>query len=66
MLIHGARAALPTLSKSETPFGGWLRGLTTREHVNIVVVALAAKLARIVCAVLRTGKQFEMPAATVS
>jgi len=27
MLIHGARAALPTLSKSETPLGGWLRGL---------------------------------------
>jgi transposase len=66
MLIHGARAALPTLSKSETPLGGWLRGLTARVHVNIVVVALAAKLARIICAVLRTGKQFEMPAATVS
>ena len=35
MLIHGARAALPTLSKSETPLGGWLRGLLgagAREH----------------------------------
>jgi transposase len=66
MLIHGARAALPTLSKSETPLGGWLRGLMARAHVNIVVVALAAKLARIVCAVLRTGQKFEMRAATVS
>jgi transposase len=46
MLIHGARAALPTLSKSETPLGGWLRGLLARAHVNTVVVALAAKLAR--------------------
>ncbi len=27
MLIHGARAALPTLSKGETSLGGWLRGL---------------------------------------
>ena len=45
MLIHGARAALPTLSKSETPLGGWLRGLTVRARVNTVVVALAAKLA---------------------
>ena len=66
MLIHGARAALPTLSKSETPLGSWLRGLTTRAHVNTVVVALAAKLARIICAVLRTGRKFEIQAATVS
>src|SRR5215204_744977 len=66
MLIHGARAALPTLSKSETPLGGWLRSLMARAHVNTVVVALAAKLARIICAVLRTGQRFEMRAATVS
>jgi transposase len=66
MLIHGARAALPTLSKSETPLGGWLRGLAARAHVNTVVVALAAKLARIICAVLRSGQRFEMKAATVS
>jgi transposase len=66
MLIHGARAALPTLSKAETPLGVWLRSLLTRAHMNIVVVALAAKLARIICAVLRSGKKFEMTAATVS
>ena len=66
MLIHGARAALPTLSKSETPLGGWLRGLLARAHVNTVVVALAAKLARTICAVLRSGQKFEMKAAAVS
>jgi transposase len=66
MLIHGARAALPTLSKSETPLGEWLRGLLARAHVNTVIVALAAKLARIVCAVLRSGQQFEIRAATLS
>ena len=65
MLIHGARAALPTLSKGETPLGGWLRGLLARAHVNTAVVALAAKLARIVRAVLRSGQRFEMQAATV-
>jgi len=31
-----------------------------------VVVALAAKLARIVCVVLRSGRGFEVQAATVS
>lgn len=66
MLIHGARAALPTLCRSETPLGGWLRGLAARAHVNTVVVALAAKLARTICAVLRTGQQFVMRAATVA
>jgi transposase len=65
MLIHGARAALPVLSKGETPLGGWLRGLLARAHVNTVVVALAAKLARIICAVLRSGRGFEMRAAAV-
>ena len=66
LLIHGARAALPSLAKGETPLGGWLRGLLARAHVNTVVVALAAKLARIVCAVLRSGQRFEMRAAAVS
>lgn len=66
MLIHGARAALPSLSKGETPMGGWLRGLLARAHVNTVVVALAAKLARIVCAVLRSGQRFELTTTTMS
>jgi transposase len=66
MLIHGARAALPTLTKAETPLGSWLRGLLARAHVNTVVVALAAKLARIAWAVIRSGQRFEMKAATAS
>ena len=66
MLIHGARAALPTLSKGETPLGAWLRGLLARAHVNTVVVALAAKLARIAWAVIRRGEKFNMKAATAS
>ena len=66
MLIHGARAALPALSKGETPLGAWLRGLLARAHVNTVVVALAAKLARIAWAVIRTGKKFDMAAARAS
>src|ERR1700726_4809639 len=41
-LIHGARAVLPTLSKSETPLGGWLRALLARVHKNAAVVALAS------------------------
>jgi transposase len=61
-----ARAVLPTLSNKETPLGEWLRNLLARAHVNTVVVALAAKLARIVCAVLHRGQPFEMKAVMAS
>jgi transposase len=58
LLIHGARAVLPPLSKSETPLGGWLRALLARVHKNAAVVALANKLARIAWAVLRRKETF--------
>jgi transposase len=59
MLIHGARAALPGLSRSDTPLGAWLRALMARAHVNVAVVALAAKLARSAWAVLRSGADYD-------
>ena len=37
---------MPTLSRSSTRLGQWLRGLLARAHSNTVVVALAAKMAR--------------------
>jgi transposase len=58
LLIHGARAALPSLATSETPLGTWLQGLLRRTHQNAAVVALANKLARIAWAVLRRGDRF--------
>lgn len=58
-LIHGARAALVHFTKRMTPVGAWVRQLLTRAHPNVVVVALAAKLARIAWAVLRHGRDYE-------
>jgi transposase len=58
-LIHGARAVLPALLAQDTPLGKWARALSSRAHKNIVVVALAAKLARIVWAVLRREQRFD-------
>jgi transposase len=58
LFIHGARAALPSLAKGETPIGAWLRGLLARGHRNVAVVALANKLARIAWAVLRGDAKF--------
>ncbi|HEY0722726.1 MAG TPA: IS110 family transposase [Pyrinomonadaceae bacterium] len=62
LLVHGARAALPSLAVSATPLGNWLRGLLERAHKNTVIVALANKLARIVWAVLRQGGIYEAAA----
>jgi transposase len=59
LFIHGARAALASLSKVEDATGRWLRDLLARAHYNVVVVALAAKLARIAWATLRKGGSFE-------
>lgn len=61
-LIHGARAALPHLAAKSTRIGAWLREMQARAHPNIVVVALAAKLARIVWAVLRHERSFDQGA----
>jgi transposase len=66
LLIHGARAALPTLLESPTPLGGWLRALIARMHKNAAVVALANKLARIAWAVLRHGKTFSIEVSTTA
>lgn len=62
LLIQGARSAMPTLRKTDTRLGAWLRGLLARAHSNTAVVALAAKLARIVWALLRHDRAYEMPA----
>jgi transposase len=60
LLIHGARAALPSLSRTDTPMGRWLKAMIERGvHRNAVVVALANKLARIAWAALRKETDFE-------
>jgi len=62
MLIQGARATMPTLRQSDTRLGQWLRGLLARAHANTAVVALAAKMARIVWALLRHERVYEAAA----
>jgi transposase len=60
LLIHGARAALPSMSQSDTPIGRWLKAMIERGvHRNAIIVALANKLARIAWAMLRKDVRFE-------
>lgn len=60
MLIQGARSAMPSLTKSNTAVGSWLRALLARTHPNVAVVALAAKMARTVWALLRHGRTYQV------
>lgn len=61
-LIHGARAVMPHLAAKRTRMGAWLQQLLARCHPNVVVVALAAKLARIAWAVLHHERSFDQHA----
>jgi transposase len=60
LLIHGARSALPSIANRGTPLGRWAKGLLARAHKNLVVVALANKLARIAWVALRRRQTFDV------
>lgn len=59
LLIHGARAAMPSLLRKDTRLGAWLRGVKERRGYNRAVVALANKMARICWALLSKGTFYQ-------
>jgi transposase len=65
LLIHGARAAVGRMKRDGVSVGAWLDRLDARAHKNVVVVAMANKLARTAWAVLSSGNDYRpkaMPA----
>jgi hypothetical protein len=63
ILIHGARAAVLHIKRDRAPIGAWLDALDARAPKNVVVVAMANKLARIAWAVLFSGNEYRPAAA---
>ena len=63
ILIHGARAAVLHIKRDRAPIGAWLDALDARAPKNVVVVAMANKLARIAWAVLSSGNEYRPAAA---
>ena len=59
LLVHGARAVVGMRSRKNAEPMPWLDGLLERKHRNAATVALAHKNARVVWALLNTGKVFE-------
>ena len=58
ILIHGARAAVLRIKRDRAPIVPWLDALDARAPKNVVVVAMANKLARIAWAVLSSGEDY--------
>lgn len=58
LLVHGARSVMMHMDRSKDGLGGWLDALRARMHPNKAVLALAAKIARIIWVV------FTKPGAT--
>jgi hypothetical protein len=56
---------MPTLRKADTQIGQCVRSLLARAHANTAVVALAAKMARTVWALLGHERVYELAAASV-
>jgi transposase len=59
LLVHGARSALTMLARRTDRLATWAQALVVRRGFKRAIVALAAKNARIVWAVLATGKAYE-------
>ena len=67
MFIHGARAVLWRVKYDIGILREWTTQLQSRAAKNVVVVALANKLARITWAVLSSGEHYRLkPAATAA
>ncbi|MET4161718.1 transposase [Marinobacterium sp. MBR-111] len=59
LLVHGARAVLRHVEGKDDGLSHWLRGLAARKHVNVAVVALANKTARIAWALTHNGAAYD-------
>jgi transposase len=56
LVIHGARSCYLNMNRSQHTMGPWIDDMANRGlHRNVIVVAIANKLARICWAVMRDG-----------
>jgi transposase len=62
LLIHGARAVLQWTAKRTDAKSVWVEGVRRRRGDNIAAVALAAKHARILWALLARGQEYQLAA----
>jgi transposase len=61
LLVHGARSLLRFVDRKSDRKSAWAKALKERRHVNVAAVALAAKNARIIWAMLAKGTTYQPP-----
>ncbi|MEM6898753.1 MAG: IS110 family transposase [Pseudomonadota bacterium] len=59
VLIHGARSAVYAAKGKTDPISRWINALLERRHVNVVIVALANKTARIAWALVHNDRDYD-------
>jgi transposase len=59
LLIHGARAVLRHAATKDDNLSRWLMALAKRKHINVAVVALANKTARMAWALIRNETHYD-------
>lgn len=63
LLIHGTRAVLGALGTKNDRLSQWIRSLIERRGYRKAAVALAAKHARMIWAILAKGDPYRHPSA---
>ncbi len=61
-LMHGARSLVRVAAGRERQPWAWINGLLARRHFNVVVAAVANKLARIIWVLLSRDQAYRAPA----
>ena len=60
--MHGARSLVRVAADREHQPWAWINGLCGRRPFNVVVAAVANKLARMIWAMLSRGETYRAPA----
>ena len=58
LLVHGARAVVTQAARRDDPFSRWINTLRERRGMNVTVVAVANKTARVIWAMLAKGEDY--------
>ena len=58
LLVHGSRAVVTQAARRDDPFSRWINALRKRPGMNVTVVAVANKTARVMWAMLAKGEDY--------